>query len=52
MCVSPCAVIQCILRQCTNNKDDYDEDDHNKISLTPAAEEVRICVGKVNDSHD
>ena len=56
-CVAPCTVIQYILRQCPNNKDDhseddYDEDDHNKTCWTPATEEVRICVSKVNDSRD
>ena len=35
-CVAPCAVIQCILQQCANNKDDQDEDDHNKTELTLA----------------
>ena len=46
-CVTPCAVIQFILRQCTDNrddnsKDDCNEDDHKKTGWAPAAEEVRI----------
>ena len=42
--VVPCAVILCMLRQCANNKDDYNEDDNNNTCWTQAEEQVLKCV--------
>ena len=40
-CVAPCAVIQWILRQSANNKDNHNEDDHSMTGWTPAAKQLK-----------